>query len=184
MLGLTRLELIADAERHRLDLRVSDAADLDLAVALEATRIPGRAIGDLPISGSVKGKTRQLGLLPLLVETIDNASGEATLDFTVAGRVAAPALEGEARLSQGSLDFYLTNLRLRDLQASVRLKDTSLTLEAKGKAGEGSLEIDGQLGWRDRRLNGELTHDRRSPAGRERAGGARFRLTRPQVHAR
>lgn len=156
-LGLTRLALVAEPQRHRLDLRVTDAADLDLAVALEATRVPGRAIGDLPVSGSVKGRTRQLGLLPLLVQTIDNASGEAALDFTVAGRVAAPALEGEARLSQGSLDFYLTNLRMRDLQASVRLNDTSLTLDARGKAGEGSLAIDGRLGWQDRRLNGELS---------------------------
>jgi translocation and assembly module TamB len=156
-LGMTRLELVAGPEKHRLDLRVNDAADLDLAVALEATRVPGSSIGDLPLSGSVKGKTRQLGLLPLLIETIDNASGEAALDFTVAGRVAAPELEGEARLRQGSLDFYMTNLRLRDLQATVRLTDTSLTLDASGKAGEGSLAIDGRFDWRDRRLNGELS---------------------------
>ena len=43
-LGLTRLELVTDAERHRLDLKVSDAADLDLAVALEARRVPGSPI--------------------------------------------------------------------------------------------------------------------------------------------
>ena len=156
-LGLARLALVSDSARHRLDLRVSDAADLDLAVELEAARIAGSSIGDLPLSGSVKGRTRQLHLLPLLVETIDNASGEAALNFSVAGRVAAPALEGEARLRQGSLDFYLSNLRLRDLQATIRLQDTGLTLDATGKAGEGTLDIDGRVGWRDRRLNGELS---------------------------
>ena len=156
-LGLARLALVSGSGLHRLDLRVSDAADLDLVVALEAERIAGVSIGDLPLSGSVKGRTRQLHLLPLLVETIDNASGEAALDFSVAGSVAAPALEGEARLRQGSLDFYLSNLRLRDLQATMRLKDTGLTLDATGKAGEGTLAIDGRIGWRDRRLNGELS---------------------------
>ena len=65
-------------------------------------------------------------------------------------------LEGEARVADGSLDFYQTNLRLRELRATLRLQDTSLTLDAAGKAGDGTLAIDGRLGWRDRRLNGEL----------------------------
>jgi len=155
-LGRTRLELDSDAGRHRVDLRVSDAAELDLAVALEATRVPDAAFADLPLSGSVQGRTRQLNLLPLFVDAIDNASGEADLDFTVAGRIGAPLLAGEARLADGTLDFYLTNLRLRELTSTVRLADRSLTIRASGKAGEGTLEIDGRLGWRDRRLNGEL----------------------------
>ena len=37
-----------------------------------------------------------------------------------------------------------------------RLADTSLTLDASGKAGDGTLAIDGRFGWRGRRLNGEL----------------------------
>jgi translocation and assembly module TamB len=155
-LGLTRATLVSDAKRHRLDVRVSDADDLDLSVNLEALRVPGADFGDLPVSGSVKGRTRQVGLLPLLIDQIDNASGNLALDFTVAGRVAAPSLEGEARLSEGSLDFYQANLRLSDLQSTVRLKSTSLTLDMAGKAGEGSLAINGGLRWQDRVLNGEL----------------------------
>ncbi len=155
-LGNTRLSLDSDAGRHRLELRVTDAADLDLAVALEATRLPDAAFADLPISGTVRGRTRQLNLLPLLVDAIDNASGEADLDFTVAGRAGAPVLAGEARLADGTLDFYQTNLRLRDLTSTLRLADTSLTIRAAGKAGDGTLEVDGRFGWRDRRVNGEL----------------------------
>ena len=156
-LGMTRLSLESDAKQHRVNLRVSDAADLELAVALEATRLADAALKDLPVSGTVRGRTRQLTLLPMLVDAIDNASGEADLDFTVAGRVGAPVLTGEARLADGTLDFYQTNLRLRELRSTLRLADTSLRLEAEGKAGDGSLAVDGRLGWRDRRLNGELT---------------------------
>jgi translocation and assembly module TamB len=155
-LGRTRLTLDSDAARHRLNLRVSDAAELDLAVALEAVRLPDAAFADLPLSGSVRGRTRQLNLLPMLVNAIDNASGDADLDFTVAGRIGAPVLAGEARVANGSLDFYQTNLRLRELRATLSMQDTSLTLDAAGKAGDGTLGIDGRLGWRDRRLNGEL----------------------------
>ena len=61
-LGLTRATLVSDAERHRLELRVSDAADLDLAVNLEAVRVADGGFGDMPLSGSVKGRTRQVGI--------------------------------------------------------------------------------------------------------------------------
>ena len=113
--------------------------------------------GDLPVSGTVRGSTRLIGLLPLLVDTIDNAAGDVAVDFAVAGRVGAPLLEGEARLSNGSLDFYQANLRLRQLSSTIRLRDSGLTLKAAGKAGDGTLDIDGRLRWLDRQLNGELT---------------------------
>lgn len=156
-LGLTRLTLVSDAERHRLDLGVTDAAALDLAVALEAARLPGANLGDLPLSGSIRGSSRQLNLLPLLVDAIDGASGKVELDISVAGRVAAPALTGTARVADGTLDFYQTNLRLRNLSGAIRLHDTSLSLDVAGKAGDGTLAIDGRLGWRERQLQGELT---------------------------
>jgi translocation and assembly module TamB len=155
-LGLTRLALASSPGQHRIALRVSDAAALELAVELEAVRTPGSDLRDLPLAGRVKGRTRQLNLLPLLTDAIDSASGEAELDFRVAGRVAAPVFEGEARVADGTLDFYQANLRLRELRAAVRLADTSLALDASGKAGNGTLAIDGWLGWRDRRLSGEL----------------------------
>jgi len=155
-LGRTQLRLQSEPEHHRLDLRVSDAADIDLAADFEATRFPGRSIGELPVSGKVRGATRQIGLLPLLVDDIDQASGDLALDFAVGGRIGAPSLQGEARLTKGSLDFYQTNLRLRDLRATVKLQETSLALSAGATAGGGTLDIDGRLGWRNRRLNGEL----------------------------
>ncbi len=137
-------------------MRVSDAADIDFTVALEAERVADRPFGELPVSGTVKGSTRLISLLPLLVDAIDNAAGQVALDFTVAGRIAAPLLEGEAEVTQGALDFYQANLRLRELHSTVQLRENSLTLKAQGKAGEGSLDIDGRLIWRNRELKGEL----------------------------
>jgi translocation and assembly module TamB len=156
-LGLTRLTLASGPDRHRLDLGISDAADIELTVALEALRTPGVDLGDLPLRGSVKGRTKQLNLLPLLVDAIDGASGVAELDFSVAGQIAAPKLDGVARFSDGTLDFYQTNLRLRDLNGAIRLQDASLSLDAAGRAGDGRLAIGGRLGWRERQLQGELT---------------------------
>ena len=155
-LGRTLLTMQSLANRHRLDLRIVDAADIELAAEIAATRLAGVSLRDLPVTGTLRGATRQLGLLPLLVEDIDQASGRLALDFSVGGRLGAPSLQGEARLTEGTLDFYPVNLRLRDLQATMKLHETALELNAAATAGAGSLDIDGRLGWRDRRLTGEL----------------------------
>ena len=155
-LGRTLLRMQSLADRHRLELRIVDADDIELAAELTATRVAGVSVGDLPVTGTVRGATRQVSLLPLLVEDIDLASGRLALDLAVGGRVGAPSLQGEARLTEGALDFYPVNLRLRGLQATMRLQETAVALKASATAGSGSLDIDGRIGWRDRRLHGEL----------------------------
>jgi translocation and assembly module TamB len=109
------------------------------------------------VSGNVNGATGQLGLLPLLFTGIDQASGRLRVGLDIAGRLAAPSLTGQAELTDGAFDFYQANLRLRDTTATIALQQESLELKATAKAGEGSLDVDGRLGWRDRRLSGELT---------------------------
>jgi translocation and assembly module TamB len=111
----------------------------------------------MPVSGSVNGATSQLGLLPLIFTGIDQASGKLRVDLDIAGRLAAPSLTGQAQLAEGAFDFYQANLRLRDTRATVALQQESLELHATASAGDGSLDVDGRLGWRDRRLRGDLT---------------------------
>jgi len=156
-MGRALLSLKSNAERHALDLRVLDATDTSLTAQLTATRVAERPLRELPVSGSVHGATGQLGLLPLIFTGIDQASGKLRIDLDIAGRLAAPSLTGQAQLADGAFDFYQANLRLRDARATVALQQESLELHAKTSAGDGSLDVDGRLGWRDRRLRGELT---------------------------
>jgi translocation and assembly module TamB len=156
-MGRAVLSLKSNAQQHALDLRVLDATDTSLTAQLTATRIAGRPLRELPVSGNVNGATGQLGLLPLLFTGIDQASGRLRVGLDIAGRLAAPSLTGQAELTDGAFDFYQANLRLRDTTATIALQQESLELKATAKAGEGSLDVDGRLGWRDRRLSGELT---------------------------
>jgi len=156
-MGRAVISLESNAERHALDLRILDATDTSLAAQLTAMRVAGRPLGELPVSGSVNGATGQLGLLPLIFTGIDQASGKLRVDLDIAGRLAAPSLTGQAQLADGAFDFYQANLRLRDTRATVALQQESLELHATASAGDGSLDVDGRLGWRDRRLRGELT---------------------------
>jgi len=155
-LGRTILTLQSDPRRHRLNLRLVDAAAADLTAELVAERSAGVSLSELPITGSVRGATRQLDLLPLLFDGIDHASGSLVLDFAVSGRLAAPLLRGEARVTDGTLDFYPANLRLRDIEATMALQETGLGLRATASAGGGTLDVDGRLGWKERHLNGVL----------------------------
>jgi translocation and assembly module TamB len=155
-LGRGVLAFESRADRHRLDFRMLDADGIDLAAEVAAERVVGLPFGELPLSGRVRGTTRQLGLLPLVLRDIDRASGELALDIAIGGRALAPSLTGQARLAGAELDFYPTNLRLRGLRATLTLRDESVGLSAAASAGDGSLELDGALGWRDRRLHGEL----------------------------
>lgn len=156
-LGRTLLTLASTAERHALSVRLSEAAETEFAADLVAARPPGVDFAELPVTGSVHCATRQLVLLPLFLPDIDLASGSLTADFRVAGRVAAPRMTGEARLADGVLDFYQANLRLRDLDARLALQESGLTLRTTGRAGDGTLALDGRLEWHERRLAGELS---------------------------
>ncbi len=156
-LGRTILSVQSQADRHQFDLRVVDADAIELVADAVALRSAGLPFAQLPLTGRVRGATRQFDLLPLLVHDVDRASGRLALDLSIGGRVGAPAIEGEARLTEAALDFYQTNLRLRDLQATMRLHQSSLELEAAGTAGGGTLDIGGRLAWQDRRISGLLT---------------------------
>lgn len=156
-MGRTTLAVTSTAERHTLDLRVLDAADTSLTADLAATRTAGTPLGELPVTGQLRGATRQLGLLPLSFTGIDQAAGIVQLDLDVSGRLSAPELAGQVRLSRGALDFYQANLRLRELEATIALRRQALELNATGKAGGGTLALDGRFGWQDRSVNGVLS---------------------------
>ncbi|MBM5812089.1 MAG: hypothetical protein FJ191_09015 [Gammaproteobacteria bacterium] len=155
-LGRTELALSSDAERHHLRLRVIDTAAAELTGELVASRTPDAALASLPVSGHLRGASARLDLLPLIVPDIDRAAGRVTLDLAVGGRLGAPELAGEMRLTDGALDFYQANLRLRDVGAVLMLRDDRLMLNASALAGAGRLQADGELGWHERRLAGHL----------------------------
>jgi translocation and assembly module TamB len=155
-LGRTLLTLKSTPEQHRFELTLADAEATELAAALVATRIEGEPLARLPLAGTITGSTQQLQLLPLLLPDIDRSSGRLALQVSVSGTVGAPQLTGTARLEQGSLDFYQTNLRLRDVEADLSFRESDLALRASGRAGEGRLAVEGGIGWRDRRMNGTL----------------------------
>lgn len=58
-------------------------------------------------------------------------------------------MSGVLRLKDAEVDLYQVNLALREIDLSARLMDNALVLDASGRAGEGTLRVNGTLHWQD-----------------------------------
>jgi translocation and assembly module TamB len=155
-LGVTNLVVESRPDRHELSFITEDTDALQLRGFASIPRDADRTLGEAPLRGSVVLATTRLGLLPLLVPDIDRADGRLRADLSLSGTPASPALGGTVTLEDGELDFYPTNLRLRQVTAQVTLLDSGLRIVADGAAGDGTFRTDGTLSWQDRVLRGDL----------------------------
>jgi len=155
-LGITRLDLRSEPNRHELTLATEDSEALQLQARATLDRREDLPLGDSPLQGTLFLSTQRLGLLPLLVPEIDKAQGDLRADLTLGGTPSRPVAGGSVLLDIDALDLYATNLRLRDAVARFTLLETGLQLESEGKAGEGNYRTTGELGWRDGDLEGTL----------------------------
>ena len=145
-----------------------DAAGLTGSVALDAGAaggITGRIAArhaaprwrDWPLSGELQLQTQSLGFIDSYVAQVDRVSGRLAADLTIAGTPAAPALNGELKVSDAEVDAYQINLALRDLNFSARLRDTVLLMDGSANAGsDGHARFDGEMAWRNALPYGHL----------------------------
>jgi translocation and assembly module TamB len=155
-LGITRLGVRSTLDRHEMTLSTEDSDALQMQARVSLGRLAGVALRDSPLEGRLTLETKRLGLLPLLVPEVDKAQGDVSADLTVAGTPSRPVAGGTVRFDVDALDLYATNLRLREAVARFTLLETGLRLESEGKAGDGTYQTAGELGWRDGDLQGTI----------------------------
>ncbi|HVS75998.1 MAG TPA: translocation/assembly module TamB domain-containing protein [Steroidobacteraceae bacterium] len=114
---------------------------------------------DMPVAGELRAQTSKLDLVSLYVPDIDRASGNLTADARIAGTVGTPQLSGTLGISDGQVDLYQTNLRLRQIALTARLTDDGLEFNGTAQAGKGSVHAAGQMHWRDALPYGQLHLD-------------------------
>src|SRR6185312_14718076 len=108
---------------------------------------------DMPVSGELRAQTSKVDLVSVYVPDIDRAAGELTADARVAGTVGEPRLSGTLSLANGEVDFYQTNLRLRQVGLTAKLTDDGVAFDGTAQAGKGNVHANGQL-----RLRGSLPY--------------------------
>ena len=126
-----------------------------LAGTLEITRGPQSWL-DMPVTGELRAQSSKLDLVSVYVPDIDRAAGNLTASARVAGTVGRPQLSGSISVSDGEVDFYQTNLHLRQIGLAAQLTDDGLMFEGTAQAGKGSVHAKGQLRWREALPYGEL----------------------------
>jgi translocation and assembly module TamB len=114
---------------------------------------------DMPISGELRAQTSKVDLISVYVPDIDRAAGELTADARIAGTVAEPRLSGTLSISNGEVDFYQTNLRLRQLGLTANLTDDGVAFDGTAQAGKGKVHANGRIRWRGSLPYGDLHLD-------------------------
>jgi translocation and assembly module TamB len=114
---------------------------------------------DMPVAGELRAQTSKVDLISVYVPDIDRAAGELTADARIEGTVAQPRLSGTLGVSNGEVDFYQTNLRLRQVGLTARLTDDGVAFDGTAQAGKGKVHANGQLRWRGSLPYGDLHLD-------------------------
>jgi translocation and assembly module TamB len=114
---------------------------------------------DMSVAGELRAQTSKLDLLSVYLPQIDRAGGNLTADARIAGTVAEPRLSGTVSVSDGQVDLYQTNLRLRQIGLTAHLTDDGLVFAGTAQAGKGTVRANGQLHWRESLPYGQLHLD-------------------------
>lgn len=128
-------------------------ADLASALAPDgrvAARIATGWDAYAPLQGTIDIDTRELTWLELFSPDIVDPQGRLNGRIALAGTRAQPALGGQARLSDFRAEFPALALALRE--GDVRMdaqSDGSARIVGSVRSGDGTLRVDGTLGWLD-----------------------------------
>ncbi len=148
-IGSGRADVRATRDSFLATIGLASSAETFIAANATATRLPGRPLGELPLTGRIRARMGDANLLTLLVAEIDDAAGVLDADVALSGRVSQPELDGRIALSRGALDLYRINLALRDMEIGLTLSANRLEFKGTGHAGEGTWSLGGTLAWRN-----------------------------------
>ncbi len=155
-LGTGGMHLVAIPERITLSFGVQAFTDTFLHTNLQLDRDGSNDLSQLPLSGDVRARAADANLLPLVFPEVDRAAGLLTGTGRLAGTLARPEINGRIELSDAELDSYRANFALRDLDLVALLDGPRLEFQGTGNAGEGRLQVDGNLAWRNGASTGEM----------------------------
>ena len=155
-LGNGGLAATATAERVDFSLGIQAFADTFLYANAHIARNGSNHLLHLPLTGDVRARAADANILPIVFPDIDNAAGLLTANANVRGTLAAPQIDGRVELANGEFDSYRVNLALRELNLVANLANNGLEFNGSGRAGDGRLDVGGDLTWRAGVSRGEL----------------------------
>ncbi len=146
LLGYRGLVLDARFDPQRIEADLASALTPDGRVA---ARIATGWDGDAPLQGTIDIDTRALTWLELFSPDLVEPQGHLQGRIALGGRRAQPTLGGQARLDAFRAELPALALSLRDGELRFDAQpDGTAVLAGRVRSGEGTLRVDGSLGWR------------------------------------
>jgi translocation and assembly module TamB len=146
-LGTGGMHLVAKPERIDLTFGVQAFTDTYLHTNAHLLRTDDTDLLQMPLRGELRARAADANLLPLFFPDVDYAAGVLSGSANVAGTLARPEVSGRIELANGELDSYRVNFALRDLDVAADIANNRLDFRGSGNAGEGKLEVTGDLAW-------------------------------------
>ena len=103
-----------------------------------------------PLSGEVKVNTDELTWMELFSPDIVEPTGKLDVDLQLAGTRAAPVIGGEGHLQDFTTELPALGITLHE--GDVRMQsqaDGNARIVGRVRSGDGVLDVDGTLGWRN-----------------------------------
>ncbi len=103
-----------------------------------------------PLSGELRASTSQIFWLELFSPDLVRPQGNLDANITLAGTRAEPILGGQASLTDFKGEMPAMGITLTDGSARlIAQPDGNARIEATVRSGEGAINVQGSLGWRD-----------------------------------
>ncbi len=136
-----------------LSSRFSDDSLLRARLAINGLTGFAADFRQLPISGRVQLEGVDPEPLAPLTDDYLLPSGRLTADLSIGGELQAPWLSGRVELEDGEIGFPELGIALSDLHGTVHGRGERLTVELRGRSGDGTARGSGELvfpasGWR------------------------------------
>ncbi|QIL19504.1 translocation/assembly module TamB domain-containing protein [Thermomonas sp. HDW16] len=103
-----------------------------------------------PLSGEVKVNTDELTWMELFSPDIVEPTGKLDADLRLAGTRAAPIIGGEGHLQDFATELPSLGIALREGDLRMQAQaDGNARIVGRVRSGDGVLDVDGTLGWRN-----------------------------------
>ncbi|MES9972199.1 MAG: translocation/assembly module TamB domain-containing protein [Candidatus Thiodiazotropha sp.] len=135
-----------DPEGMRADLALplQQLGGFNLSLGLPKIDLADLDLDGQILYGTLKGGIKDLSMLTALSPQLQNSQGELSVDMTLGGKLRAPSVHGDAKLSRGAVDIPVLGIELRDIGLRLQSPDLkTLSLEGSVRSGEGRLSLQG-----------------------------------------
>ncbi len=114
---------------------------------LDARRV-GMGWRNMPIRGAMHAQTSRLDLVSIYLPGVDGVSGNLVADAEIGGTLADPRLNGLLTVSNGTANWYRTNLRLQGAALKAHLSNGGVAFDGSARVGRGTVRATGRMSWR------------------------------------